>query len=225
MTATSPSRKSSSRPARRHRLLRKSGEEETHQPLERAPEQKVREHQHREVDVPLRNDADAAPDSGHRRQRRNHRNQRNQGDLRGQALVDAEQVMQPGRHLLHAEAERSGHAEHRAEHRQQVNRIANRPVDAVADERIQRRAHRQRQALAEAEIGERQAGQHIERPAMQPPVKIGDHHRRARALHIHRVVAVGRCERVVGVAPSLGVVEVEQRLGDAEKEHADADAG
>ena len=206
-------------------VVAEGGDEEAHQPLERPAEQEVGEHHHRQPDVPLGDDADAAPDAGDRRQRRDHRNHRDQNDLRGQARIYAEKIVQAGGHLLHAEPERGGDAEHRAEHREQIHGVADRAVDAVADHRIQRRAQRQRQPLAEAEIGERQAGQHIERPAVQSPVEIGDDHRRARALHIHRVVAGGRGERVVRVLPRFGVVKVEQRLGDSEEEHADADAG
>ncbi|MNE65307.1 hypothetical protein D3C80_1607790 [compost metagenome] len=54
--------------------------------------------------------------------------------------------------------------------------MAKRPVDALADQRVEDRAHGQRQALAIRKVGQRQADDGEDRPRMQTPMEQGDAH-------------------------------------------------
>ena len=134
-------------------------------------------------------------------------------------------MIEPGRHLAHAQAERGCDAEHGPEYGEKVDGMADGTVDLVADDRVERRAQRQRQLLAEPEIGQAQADDHVDRPAVESPVEVGDTHGENRAGLVH-VVDTGLIgKRIVRVAPGHGVVEIEQRFGDAEEQQPDADAG
>ena len=103
--------------------------------------------------------------------------------------------------------------------------MADGTVDLVADDGVERRAQRQRQLLAEAEVGQAQADDHVDRPAVESPVEVGDTHGENRACVVHLVDAGQVGERIVRVAPGHGVVEIEHRFGNAEEQQTDADAG
>ena len=121
-------------------------------------------------------------------------------------------MAEAGIDLKHAEAQRGGDAEDRAEHREDVDRVPDRTVDPVADERVQSRADRERQPAAEGEIGERQPDDDVDRPGMHAPVEEGQHHRALRGLDGLALADGGR-----------GVVL--ERFGHAEEDQADAHAG
>ncbi len=85
-------------------------------------------------------------------------------------------------------------------------------MDALAEDRIQRRADRQRQPLAKAEIGQRHAHQGVYAPTGQPPVQEGQLH--------------GVACRLGGAALTYRRLEkLGDRLGDAEEQQVDADPG
>ena len=56
-------------------------------------------------------------------------------------------------------------------------------------------------------------------------MEVRDAHRVHRPLLVHLGDEGAVRERVVRIAPGLGVVEVEHRLGDAEEQQPDADTG
>ncbi len=90
--------------------------------------------------------------------------------------------------------------------------MADRPVNALADQRIQRRAQRQRQAVAEGEIGQRQADDAEDAPDVKAPVEEGDLHGLLGGIHSLR--RAGRWRRIM-----------QHRLGDTEEQQGDAVAG
>ncbi|KAG1454932.1 hypothetical protein G6F57_015395 [Rhizopus arrhizus] len=85
-------------------------------------------------------------------------------------------------------------------------------MDALAENRVQRRAQRQRQVTAVGEIAQRHAHQRVQRPTVQAPVQEGQHHRLAAGGHGTAGLA-GRIEEVI------------QRLVGAVVQQRDADAG
>ncbi len=85
-------------------------------------------------------------------------------------------------------------------------------MDAIADQRIQRRAQGQRQAVAEAEERQRERHRRVDRPGVQSPMKEGDLHGLARGLD--------------GAALAHGWRhEVHDGFGHAEEHQPDAHAG
>ena len=90
--------------------------------------------------------------------------------------------------------------------------MAQRAVDFLADQRVERRAQRQRQAVPETEVGENQADNGVDAPGVQPPVEEGG---------AHRLLGGGDGARVRHRRRG----EVGHRLGDAEEHQADAHAG
>jgi len=90
--------------------------------------------------------------------------------------------------------------------------MANRPVYALAQQRIKAGADGQRQVVAKAEIRQRQPDHAVNRPSMQPPVKEGRLHGFARASNSLRS---GSRRRQI----------VHQRLAHAEIHQPDAHAG
>ena len=162
--------------------------------------------------VELRQAADALLHAADHRDGGQHHHQADQDHLHREALGHVEHVGQPVVELHDADAEAGGDAEYRGDHRGDVHGAADGAVDALAQQRIERAADRQRQAVAIAEVGQRHAHQHIEAPAGESPVQVGLHHGIAHGLLALRR-QVGRCQ-VVG-----------HRLGDAEEQQVDADAG
>lgn len=65
------------------------------------------------------------------------------------------EVVQPAVDLQGAQSDGGGHAEQRADHRDDIDGLADRPVDAVSDERMERRTHAHRQPAPIDEVGER----------------------------------------------------------------------
>ena len=90
--------------------------------------------------------------------------------------------------------------------------MADRPVDAFADDRVQRRAHRQRQAVTEREVRQHQTGQSVDGPDMKAPVEEGDLHR-----------LLGRVDGFPRTGGRRGVVQY--GFGHAEEQQGNAVAG
>ncbi len=55
----------------------------------------------------------------------------------------ADQISESRIDLHHAKPERRRYTEHRAEHRENIDRVTDRAVNALADQRVERRAERQ----------------------------------------------------------------------------------
>ncbi len=128
-------------------------------------------------------------------------------------MRDVEQVRQAGVEMQHAEAHVGADAEHGSDNAQRVYGVADRPVDALADQRVQRRAQGQWQVVAVGEVGHRHRRQREHTPAVQAPVQEQQLHGLARAGLARGRIALRRLQ-VVG-----------QRFGNAEEEQGDADAG
>ena len=148
----------------------------------RPGEQHEKEHQQRQQHIQLRHAANAlihAADGGKRRGAHHHHNQNH---LHGVALRDAGQKADAGVNLHHTNAKAGRQAEHGTDDAENIYRMANRPVNAIADQRIERRAQRQWQVMAIGEVGQRHRHQRIDAPAVQPPVHHRQHHAVARRL-------------------------------------------
>ena len=91
-----------------------------------------------------------------------------QDQLVGDIELEAEQPLEPSVDGGRAEPQRGREAEYGAEHGEQIRGVAVRAIDLLAQHRIERRAHGERQPLAIGEVGDRQTDQHVHRPAMQP---------------------------------------------------------
>ena len=116
--------------------------------------------------------------------------------------------------LQRAEPERGRAAEHRGEDREDVDRLADRAVDAIAEQRIEDRADQVRHALAEAEVAQREPDDRVQRPRLQRPVEVRPLHRDGRRL---LGVRLRQAERRRG--------QVRDRLGDAEEHQPDSHPG
>ncbi|MNZ19419.1 hypothetical protein D3C78_364450 [compost metagenome] len=151
----------------------------------------------------------------HPRDRYGHRSAHHQDDerdLHPLAMADAEQVVEAGIEVQHPEAHVGAQAEHRGDDAETVYRVTDRPVDTLADQRVQRRTQSQRQVVAVGEVGQRHADEGKHAPAMQAPVQ---------EQYLHRLAPGLRRARL-----TLGGLEhVGQGFGNAEEEQRDADTG
>ena len=162
--------------------------------------------------VELGQHADAFLDTGDHGNGRQYHHADDQRGLDGEVLGHAEHELEAVIQLDDADAQRGGDAEHGGDDREDVHGVADRAIDAVAEQRVEGRADRQRQAVAVAEVGQRHAGEHIDAPAGEAPVEEGFHHGIAdRRLGLR---VTGHRRHVVG-----------QRFGDAVEQDVDADAG
>src|SRR5690554_2577093 len=75
--------------------------------------------------------------------------------------------------LSNANSKRCGDAQHCTDNGEDIDRVTDGTVYPVAYQRIQRRAQRQRQAMAKAEKRENQSYDGINCPGMQTPMKKG----------------------------------------------------
>ncbi|MET3146886.1 UNVERIFIED_ORG: hypothetical protein ABIB63_002684 [Xanthomonas axonopodis] len=134
-------------------------------------------------------------------------------DLHPVRMRHIEQGAQPSVEMQHAKAHVRTDAEHRGHDSQRIHGVTDRPIDALADQRIQRRAQRQWQVMAEGEIRQGHGGQCEHPPTMQAPMQ---------EQHLHRLA----CGRLAVAGATLGWLQImRERLGDAEEEQRDADAG
>ncbi len=63
-----------------------------------------------------------------------------------------------------------------------IDRVTDRAIDALADQRVQRRTQGQRQVVAISEVGQRHADKGKHAPAMQAPVQKQQLHALTRGL-------------------------------------------
>ena len=133
----------------------------------------------------------------------------------GLAVVHAEQVLQPGRHLHGTDAQVGDQAQQGDEHAEDVHGIAGGTLDPTfADQGVQRRAQRQRLVMPVGEVAHGQADQRIDRPAMQAPVQEGQLQALARGFQACR----GALRWVEVVVQRFGGAKVQQRNTDARGE-------
>ncbi len=118
-------------------------------------------------------------------------------------------MVKPGVDLQHAITQRGRDPEYGADDREDIDGVADRAINAVADDRIKRRAQGQRQAMPIAEEGQNQRHDGVDRPGVQPPVEKGQAH----GL-FGRLDALGRADRRRKI--------VHNRFCHAEEHQADA---
>lgn len=181
------------------------------QVLGRTGEQHEQQQAASQQHVDVGEDADALVDPGDRHRDRRAHHQHDEHHLHRMGMRYGVQVVQPGIELEHAEAHVGAEAEHRGDDAEAVHRVADRPVDTLADQRVERRTQGQRQVVAVGEVGQghRHQGEHA--PAVQAPVQEQQFHGLPRGF-LGTGLALRRLE------------EVGQRFGYAEEEQGDADA-
>ena len=91
-----------------------------------------------------------------------------QADLHRNGHRQAVEVVQPGVDLGDTQAERGSDAEHRADDGEDVHRVPDGTVDALADQRVERRAQCQRQAVTVGEVSEDHRHDGVDRRACRP---------------------------------------------------------
>jgi hypothetical protein len=173
-------------------------------------EQHEQHHRQRQQHVELRQPPDAPLHARGRRDRREHDDDGGQRGLRPHGFGNAEHVVEAEIELDDPDPQARGDPEHGAQHRGDVHHVADRSVNALAENGKERRPDRQRQAVAEAEEGQRHPHQRVDAPARQPPVQEGVLKRAARVLD---ALAAG----------AGGLEELGHRFGDAEEQKVDAD--
>ncbi|MOA11422.1 hypothetical protein D3C78_1313610 [compost metagenome] len=160
--------------------------------------------------VDVGHDPHALVDARHRNDDRRAHHQGDQADLNPLGVGDAEQVIQARIEVQHTKAHVRAEAEHRGDDAEAIHRVADGAIDALADQRIQRRAQGQRQVVAIGEIGQRHTDKGEHAPAMQTPVQKQNLHRLTRRV------------RRAGLALRR-LQHVGQRFGHTEEKQGDAD--
>ena len=168
--------------------------------------------QDRQGQVQLGQAAHPLADAAHHRGGRRRHDHDDQPDLDPGGVWNAQQIGQAAVHLRHAEAQRGGDAEGRAPDGEDVDGVADRAVDPLAQQRRQARPQGQRQTLSVREIGQAQPHQRIDGPGVRAIVEEGDPHRLARGGE-GAAFAGGRIDIVL------------DGLGDPEIHQADPHAG
>ena len=123
--------------------------------------------QHAEVGQELHPLADA----GGRREHEHGRDDRNEDHLNGRGVGDTPDELHRAIDLQRAHAQRGDQPEQRGQHRGDVERLAEHAVDPITEDRAARGAHQVAPAVPVAEIGERQAGDGVDRPPGDAPVQ------------------------------------------------------
>ena len=132
---------------------------------------------------------------------------------RGLERADHVEVAEPGGDLEHAEPEGRRDAEDGADDRDDVDDVAETPLHAVAEQRLERPPDRHGAALAVDRVREREARDDVDRPRVDAPVQVALPHRGLRE------------RRVAPLDAGLGAHVVRERLGDAPVDEADAHPG
>ena len=120
---------------------------------------------------------------------------------------------------VHAQAERRAHAEGGARDGDGVDAVADGREDEVAEERVERAAHRRGHVPAVADDAEGDGDDDVGRPGVETPVVEGLHHRELRA-----VVVVVQRPAAAGCARPSHRGNRTRVGGDAVRVHADGDA-
>src|SRR5699024_3399588 len=189
------------------------GFDEVREREERRPEHEHGDEQdsaHREVDV--RQPLDA------RTHARDHRGGGEEGDdddeddeERVVVVADDADVLEPGRDLLYAEAQRGGDAEDGAEDRDDIDEVTGPAFDLVAQQRFERPADRQRASAAVDGVGQGHAEHGVEGPGVQTPVDESLGHAHLRVLDL-----------TAGPARFRPGSRIGQRLSDSVEDQSDA---
>ena len=115
--------------------------------------------------VELAEDADALINTGCCRHDCHENRDNNEADLSGSALVNAEHNVQAHVEHDHADTERGCNTEDGAKHRCDVDGVAHAALDALAEQRVERRADCQRKSLAVGEVAQGDAHERVHAPA------------------------------------------------------------
>jgi hypothetical protein len=86
--------------------------------------------------------------------------------------------------VQHPETHVGAQAEHRGDNAKTIHRITDGAVDALADQRVKRRAQCQRQVMPVGEVGQCHADEREHTPTVQAPVQEQQLHALARSLGI-----------------------------------------
>ncbi|MNC19427.1 hypothetical protein D3C75_673600 [compost metagenome] len=187
-------------------------EQQVHQVVGRA---QCQHHQHQPQGNPhvqRRKALHAARHAGHQRDRGNHGDDGDDAQLERQGDRGAEHLVHAHVDLLHAQPQRLRDAKGGDRAADDVHGMPDRPVDAVADQRVEDRAQRQRQPFTVGEVGQAQADHGEDCPRVQAPVQQGDAHGHGCGL-----VGEPRGKRVAGI--------VQHRLGHRPEDQPHAHAG
>ena len=123
--------------------------------------------------VEVRDELDARVQPAGDREGRHARYDDHQKDEHPVVDVPSGEEFETGRDLFDSEAERGGDSHERSHDRYDVDDVAELSVDAVAEDRAQRRTDRDRKASAVDGVGDRQADDHVNPPGVQAPVQEG----------------------------------------------------
>ena len=150
------------------------------------------------------------PGSGRQGCQPHHAHNHADAKCRGAGVPPRHQIQ--ARSQLHGPiAQRGRQARNRAHQGKRIHPVANRAVDAVLQQGVQARAHGQRQVVAKAEVGQRQAHHTVNGPGVKAPVKEGGHQR-----------LLGRARRACHLGGWIQVML--QRLTNAKVHQANAHA-
>ena len=86
--------------------------------------------------------------------------------------------------MQHPKAHVGTQAEYRSDNAETIHRITDGAVDALADQRVERRAQRQRQVMPIGEVGQCHADEREHTPTVQAPVQEQQLHALTRSLGI-----------------------------------------
>ena len=123
--------------------------------------------------IEVRNELDARVQPAGDRQGRHARDDDHQKNEHSVVDVPSGEEIEAGRDLLDSEAQRRGDSHERSDDRYDVDDVAELSVDAVAEDRTQRRTDGDRQAPAVDGVGDGQADDHVNPPCVQTPVEEG----------------------------------------------------
>ena len=181
---------------------------------DRRANQKHEQHQrHRQHHVEDGEVLDPLVQAGDHREQRQTGDHRNGDDLHVAGHRNAgPEVVQPRIDLRNRQPQGGGDTEQGAENGDHVHGVPDGAVNALTNQRIEGRAHRQRQAVAKGKVGQYQADQPVDRPDMKAPMKEGNLHR-----------LLGGVQRLRGACGRAG--KVGDRFGHAKEQQGDAVAG
>ena len=173
-----------------------------------------REQGQRERHVGLAQALDALLHAQDHRCQRDRRDGRDQQHFGRVGRRNPEQVVQPGRQLLDAQAERRRQPEDRGEHGEDVHDVAEPAPHPIPEHRVERRSQAHRQSEVVGGEGEGERRHRVDGPPVEAPVVDGGGDRQALD---GRGVRGGDSER--------RVPEVGDRFRHPEEHQADPDAG
>src|SRR5690606_40453301 len=141
-----------------------------------AGDQHEQQQQHGHDDVEVGEDLDALLQAEGHRDQGEPADHADDDEVPDRVLRDPEQLVQAAVDLQGAQTHRDRDAEDGADDRDDVDDLADRPVDALAEQRLEDRAHARGQVALVDEVGEAQGGQGEDRPGVQREVVVGEVH-------------------------------------------------